>query len=163
MGCGSLRAAMGWRRGSRYLVEAGTYRFYIQNETFVKNLERGRGEAPAGAAAETFIGNILKPFIRFKISKEMKVDLGALLQIPFGDDDRVDQADPVVSFHYDFYPGYRFTAGTLDHIHPILDALFNDDLEFTDPVEQGFQIQARKKHFRQDIWFDWRERARQPS
>lgn len=139
-------------------VEAGSYRFYIENETFLYNLERDRNLGPAGVDARTLTGDILKPFIAYKVDDDMTVVIGALLDIPFGEDDRVEKADPVISIHYDFSPGYRFTAGTLNHIHPLLDGLFDDILEYEDPVEQGFQLQVKKKYFRQDLWIDWRER-----
>ncbi len=88
----------------------------------------------------------------------MSIELGALLNIPFGEDDRVDEVDPVISFLYEFHPGWRVIAGTIDRNHPLLDGMFNNDiLQFNDPIEQGFQFQVKRDFLVQDLWIDWEE------
>ena len=130
--------------------------FVIDNNTFLKNLEYN--DITEIVKGETLAGNITKPYFTYHFKKGVKAELGLILNIPFGDENRVDEIDPMISLHYDVLPGWRITAGTLHRDHPLLDALFNDDLEFIDPAEQGFQIRAKTKHLRQDFWIDWERR-----
>lgn len=131
--------------------------FHIKNDTFARNIEHTKIDAIN--EGQTFIGNILAPYLSYRVKSGMTIEAGALLNIPFGEDDRVDTVDPIIALHYEFMPGMKITAGTLDRNHPLLDAIFNNDiLQYSDPIEQGFQFQIQKKHWRTDTWIDWRER-----
>ncbi len=130
--------------------------FKVDNQTFVYNLEwTGIDSIVEG---ETFIGNILKTFFEYHFNKRLYVQGGALLQHPFGDDDRIDDVDPVIALHYRAFPGWEVTAGTIDRNHPLHDGIFWEALRFTDPIEQGFQLKADTKLIRQDLWIAWERR-----
>ncbi len=130
--------------------------FIVENETFFKNLEHI--EIDEFNDGRTFFGDILKTYFRYIPNiplKRVTIETGALLDIPFGADNRVDRTEPIVSLHLDFKPGLRFTAGTLNRQHPLLDALFDDDLAYTDPIEQGIQLLGKTRHLKQDLWISW--------
>ncbi|MDP6809088.1 MAG: hypothetical protein QGH96_15505 [Desulfobacterales bacterium] len=132
-------------------------RFTIDNTTFFKNLEYN--DITEVAKGETITGNVVKPYFTYHFKKGLKAEVGAILQFNFGDDrNLLERGDPLISLHYDMIPGWRLTAGTLNRNHQLLDALFNDNQTFTDPVEQGFQIRAKTKHLTEDLWIDWERR-----
>lgn len=126
------------------VLENQTY-FYDLEHSNIDHIDRGF----------TLIGDLFKPHFRYDIKPGLRIEAGALLDIPFGSDDRVDQVEPVISVHYGFAPHWLLTAGTLDRDHPLHDAFFDDVLHYTDPIEQGFQIKGAGRHFRQDTWIDW--------
>ena len=137
-------------------------KFIVENETFVKNLEHTNiDEFNEG---ETFIVDILKSYFRYIPMRRVTIETGALLGVPFGDDDTINPKEPIISLHLDFEPGMRITAGTLNRQHPLLDAFFNDDLAYTEPIEQGFQFTGDNKHLKQDLWISWevKETSKRP-
>ncbi|HJP18329.1 MAG TPA: hypothetical protein QF468_06745 [Nitrospinota bacterium] len=107
---------------------------------------------------ETFIGDQMKTFFRYIPIKELTIETGAFLGIPFGDSDRVNPKEPVISFHLDFGPGMRITARTIERRHPLLEAFFDDDQDYTDPIEQGFQLKGENDRLRRDLWKSWEEK-----
>lgn len=128
-------------------------KFIVENETFLKNLEHTNiDEFNEG---ETFVGNILKSYFRYTPMKQVTIEAGILFGVPFGADDKINPKEPVISLHLDFGSGLRITAGTLDRQHQLLDAIFNDDLVYTEPIEQGFQLKGDSKLFKQDLWISW--------
>ncbi len=130
--------------------------FKVDNQTFVYNLEwTGIDSIVDG---ETFIGNILKTFFEYHFNKRLYVQGGALLQHPFGDGDRIDEADPVIALHYRAFPGWKVTGGTIDRNHPLHDGIFWETLRFTDPIEQGFQLKGDTEFIKQDLWIAWERR-----
>ncbi|MBI4382750.1 MAG: hypothetical protein HY579_01795 [Nitrospinae bacterium] len=132
--------------------------FIVENNTFGYNIEHTNIDTVN--EGQTHIGDIIKPYFRYNIQENMFIDAGALLNIPFGEDGKVQTADPVISFLYDLKPGWRIVAGTINQKHPLLDAIFNDDRIYTDPVEQGFQFMGNSKNARQDLWISWEEKER---
>ncbi|MDH5763572.1 MAG: hypothetical protein OEZ51_11360 [Nitrospinota bacterium] len=131
----------------------------IENQTYVYNRELSE-EVDNSLQVEgfTLIGNLTKSFFQYKINNRLKIEAGVLWNFEFGEDDQPDEVDPVISLHYDFAEGWRFTAGTIDRNHPLHDAFFNDVLRYREPIEQGFQFKTDIEHLRQDIWISWEER-----
>ncbi len=130
--------------------------FKVDNQTFAYNLEwTGIDSIVEG---ETFIGNILKTFFEYHFNKRLYVQGGALLQHPFGDDDRIDEVDPIIALHYRAFPGWKVTAGTIDRNHPLHDGIFWEALRFIDPIEQGFQLKGDTEYVKQDLWIAWERR-----
>ncbi|MDH3256687.1 MAG: hypothetical protein OEM27_03640 [Nitrospinota bacterium] len=131
----------------------------IENQTYVYNRELSK-EVDTSLQAEgfTLIGNLTKSFFRYEIKKGLRIEAGVLWNFEFGEDNVPDEVDPVISLHYAFAKDWLFTAGTIDRNHPLHDAIFNDELRYREPIEQGFQIKANSKHLRQDLWLSWEER-----
>ncbi len=143
-----------------FLPQSGEARsplqFKIDNQTFLYNLEwTGIDSIVDG---ETFVGNILKTFFEYHFHKRLYVQVGALLQHPFGDDDRITEADPVIALHFRPFRGWQITGGTIDRNHPLHEGLFWDALRYTEPIEQGIQFKGNTKHLRQDLWVSWERR-----
>ncbi|MCH6579747.1 MAG: hypothetical protein IH802_05230 [Nitrospinae bacterium] len=131
----------------------------IENQTYVYNRERAKEvDLSLRARGFTLIGNLTKSFFRYRLSDQLRIEAGVLWNFEFGEDDQPDEVDPVIALHWDFSPGWRFTAGTLDRNHPLHDAFFNDVLRYQEPIEQGFQFKADIEHLRQDLWLSWEER-----
>jgi hypothetical protein len=136
---------------------AESLEFRLWNDTFARNIEHTG--IPNYNVGQTFIGNITKPYLRYHVNSDIAVDAGAVLSMPFGEDKRVDTADPMLALHYQFLPGMMVTAGTINRNHPMLDAIFNNDiLQYTKPVEQGFQFLINRKHIKNDMWINWEQR-----
>lgn len=136
-------------------VSAKSLDFVFENQTFARNLEWTGLERLKG---QTYIGNIAKPYFTYKFQDNITVDAGAVLNMPFGEDGRVQAVDPLISLHYNFAPGWRVNAGTLDWRHPLLNSIYQEFQEYIRPVGQGFQIQGNTKYIRQDTWIDWEQK-----
>lgn len=136
-------------------VEAKSLDFVFENQTFARNLEWTGLENLKG---QTFIGNIAKPYFTYKVQDNITIDAGAVLNMPFGEDNRVSEADPLLTLHYNFAPGWRINAGTISWRHPLLNSIYSEFQEYLRPMGQGFQVEANTKHFRQDTWIDWEQR-----
>ncbi len=136
-------------------AQAKSLHFIIDNNIFFKNLEYNNISTIVDG--ETFTGDLLKPRLRFNINEKLNIEFGAIVRLNFDEESKDSKGFPLISMNYDFSPGWRFTAGTLHRNHPLLDAFFDDTLEFTDPHEQGFQVRARKKHLTMDTWIDWEQ------
>lgn len=136
-------------------VQAVSLDFILENHTFARNLEWGELQRLKG---QTFIGNIAKPYFTYRIQDNITVDAGAVLNMPFGEDGRVQATDPLLSLHYNFAPGWRINAGTIDWRHPLLNSIYSEFQEYIRPVGQGFQLQGNTKYIRQDTWIDWEQK-----
>ncbi len=144
--CGSILPA----RGESPLA------LVIENQTYFYNVEHTNIDIIDDGF--TLTGNISKIFFRYDLAEGLQVEVGGLLDLPFGEDDRLASGDPIIALHYGFAPGWQMTAGTIDRDHPLHDAFFDDTLRYTDPIEQGFQIKGDTRHIKQDLWIDWEER-----
>lgn len=141
-------------------LEAKELDFIVENKTFAKNLETVGPLATEIAKGKTFIGDLNKPYFSYKIDDKTTAEAGAFLSLPFGEDKRVDTVDPVLSLKYSIRPGWKIVAGTIYQDHPLLDAIFNDDREFSDPNERGFQLRGNTKNVKQDLWLNWEQREK---
>ncbi len=144
--CGSILPA----RGESPLA------LVIENQTYFYNVEHTNIDIIDDGF--TLTGNISKIFFRYDLAEGLQVEVGGLLDLPFGEDDRLASGDPIIALHYGFAPGWQMTAGTIDRDHPLHDAFFDDTLRYLDPIEQGFQIKGDTRHVKQDLWIDWEER-----
>ncbi|MFO0732672.1 MAG: hypothetical protein U0361_17175 [Nitrospiraceae bacterium] len=63
-------------------------------------------------------------------------------------------AQPILAAEYTFLPGATMVAGTIHRNHPFVDALFNDAMLFSRPVEQGFQMLVDREHYQQDLFIN---------
>ena len=70
----------------------------IENQTYIYNQELS-AEVDSSLQTEgfTLIGNLVKPFFRYKINKVLQVEAGILWNAEFGEDDQADEVDPVLS------------------------------------------------------------------
>lgn len=127
--------------------------FVVENETYFKNLEHT--SIDQFNEGQTFFGDILKSYFRYTPIERVTIEAGVLLGVPFGNDKKLDPKEPIISAHLDLNPWLRLTAGTLNRQHLLPDAFFNDDLAYTDPIEQGVQLLVKTKRLSQDTWVNW--------
>ena len=138
------------------LSHARSLDFLIDNQVYLKNLEYNN--VTTRVTGETFAGDVLKPRFRFNIQDNLNMEFGTIVKLNFADDSKDSKGFPLIALNYDFAPGSRFTAGTLDRAHPLLDAFFDDVLEFVDPHEQGLQFRTKRRNFNFDLWLDWEQK-----
>ena len=144
--CGSILPARA-ESPLALVIENQTY-FYNVEHTAIESIDEGF----------TLTGNLSRIFFRYDLVEAVQVEVGGLLDLPFGEDDRLSSADPIIALRYGFAPDWEVTAGTIDRNHPLHDAFFDDTLRYTDPIEQGFQIKGDTRFVKQDLWIDWEER-----
>jgi hypothetical protein len=139
-------------------IWAGSLDFVLENETYSKNIETSNLDFGETRSLEghTPTGNVLMPYFHYQINKRSFIDVGAVLNMPFGQDDQIFKAEPIISFTYYLRPTWWYTFGTIDRKHPVLDAFVDDIRAYDDRVEQGFQLKANNKLITQDLWLDWR-------
>ncbi|MGV7219937.1 MAG: hypothetical protein ACQ9MH_00275 [Nitrospinales bacterium] len=137
---------------------AGSLDFVLENETYSKNIETKNLDFGETRSLEghTPTGNVLMPYFHYQINRRSSIDVGAVLNMPFGQDDQIFKAEPIISFKYYLRPTWWYTFGTIDRKHPVLDAFVDDIRAYDDRVEQGFQLQANNNLITQDLWLDWR-------
>ncbi len=138
-------------------ARAESLNFVIENEVYSKNIETtDLADETRVLDGHTPTGNILMSYFHYQINRRSSIDVGALISMPFGQDDQVLSVEPIISFTYYLRPTWWYTFGTIDRYHPVLDAFVDDIRAYDDRIEQGFQLQADNKVIRQDLWLDWR-------
>lgn len=105
----------------------------------------------------TFAGQYLAPVLRYSPSPTLHLDVGLFAGLPVGDTQRFHTVQPIVSAEYEMIPEVRLVAGTLHRNHPFVDAVFNDAMLFSRPIEQGFQLLVDRKHYQQDLFINWNQ------
>ena len=146
-----------WGMMASSVAWAGSLDFILENETYSKNIETvDPGGLTRNLDGHTPTGNVLMPYFHYQINRRSSIDVGAVLNMPFGQDDQIFKAEPIISFKYYLRPTWWYTFGTIDRKHPVLDAFVDDIRAYDDRVEQGFQLQANNNLITQDLWLDWR-------
>jgi len=104
---------------------------------------------------QTFAGQYLSPVLQYRVSPQLTLDAGLFAGLPVGETQRFHTVQPILSAQYEMVPAVRLVAGTLHRNHPFVDALFNDAMLLTRPVEQGFQLLVDREHYQQDVFINW--------
>jgi hypothetical protein len=84
--------------------------------------------------------------------------LGAVLGQNFGDDNKLDIAEPIIRIVVAPFRDAFLIAGTLFPTHWIHDALHDDVQKLRTHAEQGFQLRVDRSQLKQDTWINWRIR-----
>ncbi|MEL6567304.1 MAG: hypothetical protein AAFQ22_02725 [Pseudomonadota bacterium] len=127
----------------------------VETGVFFKNLELiDLGELDG----ETFFGAILPIRARYAASDTVSVELGAVLGQNFGDDDSIDEIEPMIRIVAEPSDNMFIIGGTLAQTHWIHDALLDDTARYRDLTEQGFQFRVDRSAWKQDTWINWRIR-----
>ena len=125
--------------------------------TYVYNIAypgvRQIGGAPV--SNQTFAGQYLSPVLQYRVSPQLTLDAGLFAGLPVGETQRFHTVQPILSAQYEMVPAVRLVAGTLHRNHRFVDALFNDAMLLTRPVEQGFQLLVDRDHYQQDVFINW--------
>lgn len=135
--------------------EEGKLKLVTEMAVYFKTLEIFNLQHMEG---ETFTGYRMPVRVQYQPRHDLGIELGVMLGHDFGDDDRLNQASPVVRLVYEPSPGLFIIGGTLIPTHWIGDALHDDVQKFRTDVEQGFQLRADQSWLKNDTWLNWRVR-----
>jgi hypothetical protein len=108
-------------------------------------------------SSQTFAGEYLSPVLRYAATPRLMLDAGFFAGLPVGDTQSFHTVQPILSADYEMVPDVRLVAGTLRRNHPFVDAIFNDAMLFSRPIEQGFQVLVDRKHYQQDLFLNWNQ------
>lgn len=108
-------------------------------------------------SSQTFAGEYLSPVLRYAATPRLMLDAGFFAGLPVGDTQSFHTVQPILSVDYEMVPDVRLVAGTLRRNHPFVDAIFNDAMLFSRPIEQGFQVLVDRKHYQQDLFLNWNQ------
>jgi hypothetical protein len=108
-------------------------------------------------STQTFAGQYLSPVLQYRASPQLTLDAGLFAGLPVGETQRFHTVQPILSAQYEMVPAVRLVAGTLHRNHPFVDALFNDAMLLTRPIEQGFQLLVDREQYQQDLFINWNQ------
>lgn len=108
-------------------------------------------------SSQTFAGEYLSPVLRYAATPRLMLDAGFFAGLPVGDTQSFHTVQPILSADYEMVPDVRLVAGTLRRNHPFVDAIFNDAMLFSRPIEQGFQVLVDRKQYQQDLFLNWNQ------
>ncbi len=141
--------------------ESGPRRFsaLFDSLTYVYNIGYP-GVRQAGSVAvsnQSFAGQYLAPVLRYAPLPGLTLDAGVFAGLPVADKQSFHTVQPILAAQYTFAPGASLVAGTIHRNHPFVDALFNDAMLFSRPIEQGFQLLIDREHYQQDLFINWNQ------
>lgn len=127
--------------------------------TYVYNINYSGLHQINGRAIEnaTYAGEYLTPVLRYAPTSNVKLDAGVFVGLPVGTTQTFHTVQPVLSAEWEMLPQVSLVAGTLHRNHPFLDAMFNDAMLFSRPLEQGFQLLVNRPHYQQDLFISWNQ------
>lgn len=105
----------------------------------------------------TFAGQYLAPVLRYNPSSHLHVDVGLFAGLPVADTQPFHTVQPILAAEYEMIPDVHLVAGTIHRNHPFVDAIFNDAMLFSRPLEQGFQLLVDRNHYQQDLFINWNQ------
>lgn len=136
-------------------------RFFAKFDTltYVYNIDYSGLRSINGfpVSSQTFAGQYLSPVLQYRVSPRVTLNAGVFAGLPVANTQRFHTVQPILSAEYEMVPDIRLVAGTLRRNHAFVDALFNDAMLFTRPVEQGFQILVNREHYQQDLFLNWNQ------
>lgn len=133
----------------------GDVDFVVESAFYFKNLELFGLEVVEG---ETLFGVLLPVRLRYQATPGLAFELGAVIGEDFGDDTRLNVAEPLIRLVYSPSARRHIVAGTLYPTHWIHDALLDDTQKLRGRGEQGLQVRLDGSHFKEDLWINWRVR-----
>jgi len=126
----------------------------VETTFFLKNLEI----VDLPIDGETFIGYVAPVRLRYRAHEDITVEAGVVLGKHFGDDEDIDEVEPLFRIVYEPMQAMFIIGGTLINTHPMHDALYNDVNSLQEVAEQGFQLRVDKNRLKEDMWINWRIR-----
>ncbi len=126
---------------------------YVYNVQFEK-VSRVNGRPVTNP---TFIGEYLAPVMQYRPTPRLSLSAGVFAGLPIGSEQHFHTVQPIVSGELELWERVTLVAGTLHRNHPLLDAVFDDTMLFTRPVEQGFQLLVNRPTYQQDFFINWNQ------
>lgn len=145
---------------SRDSTDSSTRRRFsakLDSLTYVYNLQFPGVSSVNGQPVlnSTFAGEYLSPVLRYSPSSRLNLDAGVFVGLPVGSTQSFHTVQPILSAELEMLPQVSLVAGTLYRNHPLLDAVFDDALLFSRPIEQGFQLLVNRPSYQQDLFLTW--------
>ncbi|MBU0992987.1 MAG: hypothetical protein KJ737_10885 [Proteobacteria bacterium] len=138
----------------------------IETALFIKNLEITQ-LSKKDIVGQTIIQSMVPARFYYRAGNRTTVELGAILGHKFGDEHEVDIVAPLTRIVHEPRSNIFLVAGTIFPTHAIHDAMYDDiqkfgindeNMDFHDNVEQGFQFRVNRKRYKQDLWINWKTR-----
>jgi hypothetical protein len=126
----------------------------VETTFFLKNLEI----VDLPIDGETFIGFLAPLRLRYRAHEQITLEAGAVLGHNFGDDEDINESEPLLRLVYEPVKDIFIIAGTIIRTHPIHNALYDDVNAFRQIAEQGFQLRTDLDWLKEDVWINWKVR-----
>ncbi|WP_455377945.1 hypothetical protein [Petrachloros mirabilis] len=135
------------------------FRPLLDTFTYVYNLGySGLNNVNGRAVADTtYAGEYLTPVLRYMPVDRLTLDAGFFAGLPVGSTQTFHTVQPILSAEWEMAPQISLVGGTLHRNHPYLDAIFDDAMLFSRPVEQGFQLLVNRPIYQQDLFINWNQ------
>ncbi len=128
--------------------------FNFENRNFFKNNEY------FGVTAQgyTLLGYSLAPSIIYYGGSVVKFQAG-VKAMKFHGEDGFSRVEPVISAHLKLAPNLDLIMGSIKshESHGIIEQVYDTEIQFSRPVENGFQIIKEGDRFWADLWLDWEQ------
>ena len=127
------------------ILEIENHNFFKDNEYFGDYIE-----------GYTLTGFDLKPSLMYYFGSNIRLQAGVYLKKYHGIE-KFNQAVPFVTAHAVLADSFQVIIGTLkgNVEHEMLEPIYDTELLYTDPMENGFQLLYSNRWFKGDMWLDW--------
>jgi hypothetical protein len=135
------------------MTDTGNLDFVFETTIFSKNLELFDLHPYEG---QTYFGTLMPLRFRYRPHEQVTIEAGALLGYNFGDNNELEEIEPIIRMVYEPVRNAFFIAGTILRTHAMHDAVFDDAIAFKENAEQGLQFRMDLRDFKEDLWINWR-------
>ncbi|RLD91284.1 MAG: hypothetical protein DRJ09_01615 [Bacteroidetes bacterium] len=133
--------------------DAGKLFFHVESTAFLKNNEY----FSQFAYGYTGIGIYFKPTLDYYFSNKLAINAGVYM-LKYAGLDNLTQAIPVFTIRYKPAKTFDIIMGNIygTSNHRLAEPLFRYDLFYQHHIEYGLQFLWNTKHFKTDLWLNWR-------
>jgi hypothetical protein len=128
--------------------------FRLENTNFIKNNEY------FGVSAEgyTLLGYSIAPSVMYYAGSRLRFQAGFNAQKYHGTD-RFSKIAPLISAHLKITPQMDLIMGSLRGTihHQLSEPIYENELQYTRPVETGLQLNYNSEKIWADAWLDWEQ------
>lgn len=127
----------------------------VSDAVYANNLEY-TGAVDRFREGETFFGNLLTSELDLAMLPGHAFRAGILVRMPYGSEKILDPIAPLFSLQSSFFEEQlKIIAGSIENNHLAHEAILDNALFYTRPVELGLQAKAYFNWLKGEIWIDW--------
>lgn len=128
--------------------------FSLENSNYIKNNEY----FSVSAEGYTLLGYSIAPSAVYYAGKWLRFQAGFNAQRYHGED-KFSKIDPLISANLRITPDLSLIMGSLCGTihHRMTEPLYDNELQYTRPVETGLQFIYSDKKIWADVWLDWEQ------